>query len=145
MRKMNWLIATGLLVSTTACVETNGYPGTSYPTGYGGYPSSGYNQPAYSGYGQPNAGGGFLGGLFGGGQPNYQPAPAYYQQAPAYYPQQQTRYVPVPVASPQAQYAPRSRSSWGSRDRDGDGIPNRYDRDRNNDGIPDRQRREPNG
>ena len=40
-----WLVAAGLLVSTTACVETNGYPGNSYggyPSGYGGgYPSSG--------------------------------------------------------------------------------------------------------
>ena len=51
-------------------------------------------------------------------------------------------YVPVPVAtSGQRPYG--SRSSWGSRDNDGDGIPNRYDRDRNNDGIPDAVRRDP--
>ena len=52
MRTVRWLVAAGLLASATGCVETNGYPGTSYggyPSGYGGYPSSGYyGQPAYS-------------------------------------------------------------------------------------------------
>lgn len=120
MRNIKWLVAAGLLVAATGCVETNGYPGTSmggYPGGYGGYPSNGYyGQPAYSG------GGGFFGGQ------------------PTYYQQPQTRYVPVPVT--QTRYVPvRSRSSWGQRDSDGDGIPNRYDRDKNNDGIPDRQQR----
>ena len=46
----------------------------------------------------------------------------------------------VPTAT-SAQRPYGTRSSWGSRDNDGDGIPNRYDRDRNNDGIPDRQQR----
>ena len=43
MRTVRWLVAAGLLASATGCVETNGYPGTSYggyPSGYGGYPSS---------------------------------------------------------------------------------------------------------
>ena len=142
MRTVRWLVAAGLLVSATACVETNGYPGTSYggyPSGYGGgYPSSGYyGQPAYS------SGSGLFGNLFNQ-QPSYYQQPTYYQQ-PAYYqpPPQvvtQTRYVPVPTAT-SAQRPYGTRSSWGSRDNDGDGIPNRYDRDRNNDGIPDRQQR----
>ncbi|HZX87701.1 MAG TPA: hypothetical protein VFF19_29285 [Reyranella sp.] len=137
MRTVRWLVAAGLLGSATACVETNGYPGRSYggyPSGYGGYPSSGY-------YGQPS-GSGLFSSLFNQ-QPSYYQQPAYYQQ-PTYYqpPPQvvtQTRYVPVPTATSQRPYG--SRSSWGSRDNDGDGIPNRYDRDRNNDGIPDRQQR----
>ena len=40
MRTVRWLVAAGLLASATGCVETNGYPGTSYggyPSGYGGY------------------------------------------------------------------------------------------------------------
>ena len=47
MRNVKWPVAAGLLVSATGCVETNGYPATSM----GGYPSSGYGQPAYSGGG----------------------------------------------------------------------------------------------
>ena len=31
----------------------------------------------------------------------------------------------------------------GMRDRDGDGVPNRYDRDRDGDGVPNRQDRDP--
>jgi hypothetical protein len=135
MRTVRWLVAAGLLVSATACVETNGYPGTSYggyPSGYGGYPSSGYyGQPAYS------SGSGLFGSLFNQ-QPSYYQQPTYYQQPPQVV--TQTRYVPVPTAT-SAQRPYGTRSSWGSRDNDGDGIPNRYDRDRNNDGIPDRQQR----
>ena len=71
MRTVRWLVAAGLLASATGCVETNGYPGTSYggyPSGYGGYPSSGYyGQPAYS------PGSGLLGSLFNQ-QPTYQAA-----------------------------------------------------------------------
>ena len=48
MRKVKWLVAAGLLVSATGCVETNGYPTTSAviraATG-----SSGYGQPAFRG------------------------------------------------------------------------------------------------
>jgi hypothetical protein len=134
MRTARWLVAAGLLVSATGCVETNGYPGTSYggyPSGYGGYPSNGYYGSNYGGYnGQPaySSGGGMFGNLFNS-QPTYYQPPQVVTQ---------TRYVPVPTSS-QRPYG--SRSSWGSRDNDGDGIPNRYDRDRNNDGIPDRQRR----
>ena len=135
MRTVRWLVAAGLLVSATACVETNGYPGTSYggyPSGYGGYPSSGYyGQPAYS------SGSGLFGSLFNQ-QPSYYQQPTYYQPPPQVV--TQTRYVPVPTAT-SAQRPYGTRSSWGSRDNDGDGIPNRYDRDRNNDGIPDRQQR----
>lgn len=121
MRTLRWLVAAGLLASVTGCVETNGYPTTSY----GGYPSSyGYS----SGYGYPSSG--YYGSNYG-----YYSQPTYYRPAPQVV--TQTRYVPVPTYSPR----PYPRSSWGSRDDDRDGIPNRYDRDRNNDGIPDRQQR----
>ena len=112
MRNVKWLVAAALAVSATGCVETNGYPTTSY----GGYPS---------GYGYSN---GYSNG--------YYAQPTYYQQQPAYYqpaPVVQTRYVPVPVAQP----APQRRL----RDSDHDGIPDRYDRDKNGDGIPDRLQR----
>ncbi|MES2975210.1 MAG: hypothetical protein V4757_16465 [Pseudomonadota bacterium] len=40
----------------------------------------------------------------------------------------------------------RSGGDWrrGNRDRDRDGIPNRYDRDRDNDGVPNRYDNNPN-
>jgi hypothetical protein len=123
MRTFRWLVAAGLLMAATGCVETNGYPGTSY----GGYPSGyGYS----SGYGYPSSG--YYGSNYG-----YYSQPTYYRPAPQVV--TQTRYVPVPV--PTSSPRPYPRSSWGSRDDDRDGIPNRYDRDRNNDGIPDRQQR----
>lgn len=131
MRTLRWLLAAGLLASATGCVEMNGYPGTSYggyPTGYGGYPGNGYYGSNYGGYyGQPTYSNGMLGSLFNS-QPNY-----YYQPPP---PQvvTQTRYVPVPVAS-------NSRSSWGGRDRNHNGVPDWRERDRNGDGIPDWQQR----
>ena len=112
MLSNKWLVAAGLAVALPGCVETNGYPTTSYG-GYGGYPS---------GYGYSNG---------------YYAQPTYYQQQPAYYqpaPVVQTRYVPVPVAQP----APQRRL----RDSDHDGIPDRYDRDKNGDGIPDRYQRQ---
>lgn len=123
MRTIRWLVAAGLLIAATGCVETNGYPATSY----GGYPGGyGYS----SGYGYP--GSGYYGSNYG-----YYSQPSYYRPAPQVV--TQTRYVPVPV--PTSSPRPYPRPSWGSRDDDRDGIPNRYDRDRNNDGIPDRQQR----
>jgi hypothetical protein len=74
----------------------------------------------------------------------YEPQPVYVAPAPVYY------YEPVPVYRYRAPvyrgvryYAP---TRW---DRDGDGIPNRYDRvfnprwDRDGDGIPNRHDRHP--
>jgi hypothetical protein len=127
MRNVKWLIAAGLVVAATGCVETNGYPTTSY----GGYPSYGGGYP--SGYDSSGYGYGYS-------------QPSYYQPAPVV---TQTRYVPVPVASPprvvtRTQYVPvPTPSGRGSsrRDSDGDGIPDRYDRDKNGDGIPDRLQR----
>jgi hypothetical protein len=142
MRTVIWLVAAGLLASATGCVETNGYPGTSYggyPSGYGGYPSSGYyGQQAYS----PTSS--LLGSLFNQQpayqQPNYYQQPTYYQQ-PAYYPPPQvvpqTRYVPVPAAS-------NTRSTWSGRDRNNNGVPDWKERDRNGDGVPDWQQRRAN-
>ena len=50
MRNIKWLLATGLIVATTAgCVETTGYPTTAYNNGYpaaaynNGYPVAAYN------------------------------------------------------------------------------------------------------
>jgi hypothetical protein len=73
----------------------------------------------------------------------YEPAPVYYQPAPVY-------YQPAPVyVQPRPVYRvvrPHGPSRW---DRDGDGIPNRYDRvynpvwDRDGDGIPNRYDRHP--
>lgn len=72
------------------------------------------------------------------GTPIYaQPAPVYVQPAPAYYGsyrQPMTVYAPAP-------HGYRQPTRW---DRDGDGIPNRYDRvynprwDRDGDGVPNR-------
>jgi hypothetical protein len=122
MRKVRGLVAPGLLLLATGCVQSYGYPGGYPTTAYGGYPGSYYGSN-YGYYSQPSY---------------YQSSPVYYQSRPTYYQPVQTRYVPVPT------YSSRSwsqRSSWGRRDSDGDGIPNRYDRDRNNDGIPDRRQR----
>ena len=108
MRNVKWLVA-ALAVSATGCVETNGYPTTSY----GGYPS---------GYGYSN-------GYYA--QPTYYPQqPAYYQPAPVV---TQTRYVPVPVAQPAPQRRLRDSDHDGipdryDRDKNGDGIPDRYQR-----------------
>src|SRR5258708_10717345 len=72
MLSNKWLVAAGLAVALPGCVETNGYPTTSY----GGYPS---------GYGYSNG---------------YYPQPPHHPQPPHYQPQlvTQTRYVPVPRA-----------------------------------------------
>ena len=123
MLSNKWLIAAGLAVALPGCVETNGYPTTSYG-GYGGYPSGyGYNSGYYA-------------------QPAYYPQPTYYQTAPVV---TQTRYVPVPVASPpqvvtRTQYVPVPTPTTPTprhRDRDSD----RRDSDKNGDGIPDRLQR----
>ena len=118
MRIVSWLAAAGLVMGTAGCVETTGYPTTyGYSPGY----NSGYNK----GYG------------YQGYSNNYYSQPSSYRAQPNYYyaPQQtQTRYVAVPVAQPRS-------NSWGMRDSDGDGIPNRYDRDKNGDGVPDRYQR----
>jgi hypothetical protein len=102
MRNIKWLVAAALAVSMTGCVETDGYPTTSYG---GGYPS---------GYGYSN----------GYAQPTYYQQPAYYQPAPVV---TQTRYVPVPVVQPTPRPY-RHRDGDGDRhdwDKNGDGIPDR--------------------
>ena len=52
-----------------------------------------------------------------------------------YYPAGPTYYQPATYYTPAPQYH-RHR-----RDRDGDGIPDRYDRDKNGDGVPDKYQR----
>ena len=110
MSNVKWLVAAALAVSATGCVETNGYPTTSYG---GRYPSSyGYSNGYYA-------------------QPTYYPQqPAYYQPAPVV---TQTRYVPVPVSQPAPQRRLRDSDHDGipdryDRDKNGDGIPDRYQR-----------------
>ncbi len=44
MRNMKWLMAAGLVAVTAGCVESSGYPNTSYNRGY--Y-NSGYNSGYY--------------------------------------------------------------------------------------------------
>jgi hypothetical protein len=108
MRNITGLAAAIIVVSATGCVETNGYPTTSYggdPSGYG-YSNGYYAQPTY-----------------------YQQQPAYYQPAPVV----QTRYVPVPVAQPAPQRRLRDPDHDGipdryDRDKNGDGIPDRLQR-----------------
>ena len=39
---------------------------------------------------------------------------------------------------------PQQHPGYGYRDRDRDGVANRYDRDRDNDGVPNRHDRRPN-
>jgi len=76
-----------------------------------------------------------------------EPQPVYVAPAPVYY------YEPAPVYRVRApvyrvvRY--RAPAYWGHGDRDGDGIPNRYDRvynpgwDRDGDGVPNRHDRHP--
>jgi hypothetical protein len=85
----------------------------SYPTTYGYSP--GYGSSGYR-------------------YPNYNYANSYYSQ-PTYYRSQPTYYRPATYYAPAPQYH-RHR-----RDRDGDGIPDRYDRDKNGDGVPDKYQR----
>jgi PXPV repeat (3 copies) len=72
-----------------------------------------------------------------------QPRPVYYEPAPVYYPPAPVYYQPRPVYRVVRSHGP---SYW---DRDGDGIPNRYDRvynpvwDRDGDGVPNRYDRHP--
>lgn len=47
------------------------------------------------------------------------------------------------VAVPYDSGRPPPRAGYADRDRDRDGIPNRYDRDRDNDGVPNRYDRRP--
>ena len=48
------------------------------------------------------------------------------------------------VAVPYDSGRPPPRAGYADRDRDRDGVPNRYDRDRDNDGVPNRYDSRPN-
>lgn len=123
MRIVSWLAAAGLVMSTAGCVETTGYPTTyGYSPGYNtGYGNTGYGNAGYGNTGYGNTGYGYQ-----GYSNNTYSQPNVYRAQQNYYAPQvvtQTRYVPVPVPVSQ----PRSRS-WGMRDSDGDGVPDRYQR-----------------
>jgi uncharacterized protein len=67
-------------------------------------------QAAQQAQSQPQQGGGFFSGLFGGGQrPPPQPGPAWNQGAP------QPQYAPPPQYAPQAQYAPGAQPGMFQR------------------------------
>ncbi|HWI82466.1 hypothetical protein [Ramlibacter sp.] len=81
-----------------------------------------------------------------GGDPSYGANGAYgaygaygvpYSSGPVYY----GNGVPYTV-QPAPAYGHRRGSAW--RDRDGDGIADRYDRDRDGDGVPNRRDARPN-
>ena len=101
MRNVRWLAAAVLVASTTGCVESvnqgYGYNGGGYHNGY----SSGYSNayyPSSSGYySQPARVNNYY----------YNPQPRVVTQ---------TRYVPVPVPSRQADRSNDRR--WGGRDND---------------------------
>lgn len=48
------------------------------------------------------------------------------------------------VVAPYDRPPPPRGHQYGDRDRDRDGVPNRYDRDRDGDGVPNRYDRNPN-
>jgi len=48
MRNANWLLAAGLVAATAGCVETTGYPNSSYSANRGYY-TNGYYSPSYNG------------------------------------------------------------------------------------------------
>lgn len=81
-----------------------------------------------------------------------QPAPVYVQPQPVYVQPGPVYVQPRPVyVQPGPVYFERyERREWhehrgnGWRDRDRDGIPNRFDRDRDGDGVPNRWDRHPN-
>jgi len=71
--------------------------------------------------------------------------PAYVYTPPAYvYAPPQPVYSPGYVYYGQHQYYNHYNRGYRGRDRDRDGIPNRYDRDRDGDGVPNRFDRRPN-
>lgn len=127
-----------------ALIATAGLGGCAvYPApGYGAYENYGaYSQPYGIGtspglisgsvtYERNFGGGGYYGNGYGQGYaPNY--APNY---APGYGPNYAPNYAPG--------YG--RHHGKGRGDRDGDGIPNRFDRDRDGDGVPNRQDARPN-
>jgi hypothetical protein len=150
MRKVSLLVAAGAALVTTGCVETmdSGYPNTAY--GYNEYSSGYYASNSYpSGY---------------YGRPSYTSNTYVYNPPPKVV--TQTRYVPVPVATPalparqQANHSNSDRRWEGRRhdnnahatnppstnnDRRGNktdnnrGSDRRRDRDRDGDGKPDRR------
>lgn len=98
MRKLSLLVAAGAALVTTGCVET---------MDSGGYPNSGYGYNDYSS-GYPNGyypSSSYSGGTYASSYPSgYYGRPSYTSNTYVYNPPPkvvtQTRYVPVPVATP---------------------------------------------
>ena len=104
MRKLSWLILTAAALATTGCVESmdSGYPTGSY--GYDNYPN-GYSSGYYSASSDPG---------------NYYTRPTYvsnntYVYNPPPRVVTQTRYVPVPVATPAPASPPQGRANHRNR------------------------------
>lgn len=124
-------------VGLTGCAV---YPTPGYDTyGYGGYGDVGSQsvvvvpppQPVYI-YG---------GGVYrSGGYPHAYPRRYVAPPPPVFVPPG----IRPSTQGPRPQlHGPRPNSWHGARDRDGDGIPNRYDRDRDGDGVRNRNDRRP--
>jgi hypothetical protein len=98
MRSIKWLIATGLIVATTAaCTEQYGYPSTSYNSGY------------------YNSGSGYYGNSrYYGNNSNYYNSSAYYNRTPR--------------RGPYGDYDRDGVANRYDRDANGDGVPDRYQR-----------------
>lgn len=137
----NLAIFTRVLLALIAVAGLGGC--AVYPAaGYGPYENYGfYGQPYSIGtlpalisgsvtYERSFGGGAYYGNGYG---PGYAP---YY--APGYAPNYAPGYAPNIVPG----YVPGHGRGRG--DRDGDGIPNRFDRDRDGDGVPNRQDARPN-
>ena len=118
MRNTKWLLAAGLIATTTAACTTDSgyYPNTSY--------NSGYYAPSTAAY--------------------YPSSSAYYPSSSGYYPSTSSNrgYYSNNTAYNNSYYtANRVPRRGPNGDYDRDGIPNKYDRDANGDGIPDRYQR----
>jgi hypothetical protein len=75
----------------------------------------------------------YAGGYYGSQVPYYSGSVHYGNTVP-YVVEQRPTYI----------HGPGQRHGGARRDRDGDGIPNRYDRDRDGDGVPNRLDARPN-
>lgn len=72
-------------------------------------------------------------------------APGYVYTQPAYvYSQPSYVYTQPGYVQYGQHHGHHYNRGWRGRDRDHDGVPNRFDRDRDNDGVPNRFDRRPN-
>ena len=120
-------------------------------TGCAVYPDPAYDSYGYGGYGTVGSA-----AVVVAPQPVYVYGGGVYRSGgyPYAYPRRYVAPAPLPpraygphwirpgVAATRPHYGP-PRPGYGARDRDRDGIPNRFDRDRDGDGVPNRHDRRP--